>query len=152
MNLFPLPISLHQGDSGATLPWKNIPGNCRYVHFLPVVPIKMKFKKGRNNEDGMQLGLFQNPPPHFTQIHWMIKTQRSKECDSMEPTALHLHTSPSTTKLSGDTQGGVPDTGCQPLDAIHCLPESFPPRCGDHTSSPSSSRSFVNLPDLLSRA
>lgn len=45
MNLFPLPISLHQGDSGGTLAWKNIPGNCRYFHFLPVVPIKMKFKK-----------------------------------------------------------------------------------------------------------
>ena len=70
----------------------------------------------------------------------------------MEPMALHMHTSPSTTKLSGDTQGGVPDTGCQPLDAIHCLPESFPPRCGDHTSSPSSSKSFVNLPDFQKRA
>lgn len=59
MNLFPLPISLHQGDSGGCMAWKNIPGNCRYFHFLPVVPIKMKFKKKKEpmKTEGMQLGL-----------------------------------------------------------------------------------------------
>ena len=49
MNLFPLPISLHQGDSGGTLAWKSIPGNCRYFHFLPVVPMKIK-KIGRKKQ------------------------------------------------------------------------------------------------------
>lgn len=50
----------------------------------------------------------------------------------MELTTPNLHTSPSTRELSGDTQGGVPDAGCQPPRAIHCLPGSFPRRWRSH--------------------
>lgn len=78
----------------------------------------------------------------------------SKDWDSVEPPSLplHLHTFFRTTKFTGETKGGVSDIAANPpMQFIPFLKASFL-RCGNHTSLPSSSMSFVNFPDLFSPA
>lgn len=90
MNLFLLPISLHQGDLGGTLAWENIPGSYRWFYCLPVVPIKGG-GENQNDEDrkGTTGSQFCHSRPRFTQIHPKMKSNTcSKDWDCVEPRSL----------------------------------------------------------------
>lgn len=134
-------------------------------YFLPAVPINKRGwgggRKGKQNNEDRKKGY------NFISLLQFTSTCRTHSPQAKNPTlapksgtvwireALRRSR---TTKLAGDTEGGggagggVSDPRCQPPDAIYSLPESFLPQRGNHTSSPFSSKSFVNFPDLFSPA